>query len=174
MYKLILVALLAVFANAQSLNFSTGKIEAHTEIFGDSNINPFSENIQSTLSIKEKIDSLKGVIKINTLSLHSNNEKRDEHMYELLNTTLHPQISFEITSLTKIEEFYEIQGVLTLNGVKQVIMSKANILEENNHIILNGDFSINLTSFELKPPKLLFLTVRDRINIKYNLDYIKG
>ncbi len=174
MYKLILVALLAVFVNAQNLDFFNGKIEAHTEIFGDSNINPFSENIKSTLSIEEKIESLKGVIKINTLSLHSDNEKRDEHMYELLNTTLNPQISFEITSLTKIEDFYEIQGILTLNAVRQPIMSKAKILQENNHIILNGDFSINLTSFEMKPPKLLFLTVRDRIDIKYNLDYIKG
>ncbi|AXX93695.1 hypothetical protein CPU12_08140 [Malaciobacter molluscorum LMG 25693] len=174
MYKLIVLAFFAVALNAQNLDFLNGKILAHTEVFGDSNINPFSQNIKSQLTIEKKIDSIKGEIELNTTSLHSSNDKRDEHMYEVLHIKKFPKINYLISEIRKVEDGYEINGILTLNGIKKIVTSKAKIIDENNHIIFDGKFSIKLTSFNIERPTMFFLTVRDQVDITYHLDYIKG
>ncbi len=177
MAKLIFVLLFAgflSFANAQNLQFVDGEIKAHTEVFGDKNINPFSKDISSHLSIDKSIDSLKGTISLSTFSFHSDNEKRDLHMYETLHSKAFPQISFRLNSIEKLDNSFLIKGFLTLNGLEKEVSSIAQIKDENNHLILDGNFSINLTSFNLEPPTMLFLTVRDQIDISYHLDYIKG
>lgn len=174
MYRLLMLAFFAIALNAQNLDFSEGKILAHTEVFGDSNINPFSQNISSHLRIDDKIDTIKGEVELNTITLHTENSDRDDHMYEVLHTKNFPKINYLISEVRKVDDGYEINGILTLNGIKKIVSSKATIINENNHIIFDGKFSINLTSFNLEPPTMFFLTVRDQIDITYHLDYIKG
>ena len=53
MRKLFLIIFLSIFAFANNLNFEQGEILAHTEVFGDREINPKTQNISSTLSIDE-------------------------------------------------------------------------------------------------------------------------
>jgi polyisoprenoid-binding protein YceI len=173
MYKLILAALVAVFVNAGTFKFSNGKIEAHTEVFGDSNINPNSQYLQSQLTMEDSIESLQGNIVMNTLSLHSDNNDRDKHMYETLKSETYPTISVTITSIEKFEDKYKIHANLMLNGVEKPIESLAQIVQEGDHLILKGAFSITLTTFGLEPPTLIFLTVRDQIDINYNLFYLR-
>lgn len=172
-FTLIFAALLSS-ANAQNLQFVDGEIKAHTEVFGDRNINPFTKDISSHLSIDNSIDSLKGTISLTTFSLHSDNEKRDLHMYESLHSKDFPQISFRLGSIEKLDNSFLIKGFLTLNGLEKEVSSLAQIEDKNNHLVLDGSFSIKLTSFNLEPPRMLFLTVRDQIDISYHLDYIKG
>lgn len=174
MFKLVFVALFAILANASSLSFQNGFIQAHTEVFGDSNINPATNKITSSLTMDEHYESLKGTVSLETLALKSDNDKRDANMYELLNATLHPQVSFEMTNVSKNGDEYTVEGNLTLNGVKAPVSSKAIIKEEGNKINLFGNFSILLSSYGMKPPKLLFLTVQDQIDITYTLNYMKG
>jgi polyisoprenoid-binding protein YceI len=165
---------LIIFANAQDLKFINGEIKAHTEIFGDSNINPSTKNITSHLSIDKNIDSLKGIIFLNTLSLHSNNQERDFSMYEVLNSSKFPRIIFKIISIKKLKKSYELKGFLTLNGIEKQLTTIAQIKQENEKLVLDGNFFIKLTSFNIQPPSLLFLKVRDKIDISYHLNYIKG
>lgn len=173
MYKLIILAFFAIALNAQNLDFSNGKISAHTEVFGDSHIDPFSENINSTLTIKDKLDTIKGEISLKTLSLHSSNKDRDEHMYKVLHAKDFATITYKISEIRKVDDAYEISGILTLNKQKRIVSSKAQIVQKNNHIILDGNFNIKLTSFNIEPPTMFFLTVRDQIDITYHLDYTK-
>ncbi|PHO16574.1 YceI family protein [Malaciobacter halophilus] len=172
-FTLILTSLI-IFANAQDLKFINGEIKAHTEIFGDSNINPSTKNITSHLSIDKNIDSLKGIILLNTLSLHSNNQERDFSMYEVLNSSKFPRIFFKIISIKKLKKSYELKGFLTLNGIEKQLTTSAQIKQENEKLVLDGNFFIKLTSFNIQPPSLLFLKVRDKIDISYHLNYIKG
>ncbi|PHO12152.1 hypothetical protein CPG38_09475 [Malaciobacter marinus] len=165
---------LIIFANAQDLKFLNGEIKAHTEIFGDSDINPSTKNITSHLSIDKNIDSLKGIILLNTLSLHSNNQERDFSMYEVLNSSKFPRIFFKIISIKKLKKSYELKGFLTLNGIEKQLTTSAQIKQENEKLVLDGNFFIKLTSFNIQPPSLLFLKVRDKIDISYHLNYIKG
>ncbi|PPK62680.1 polyisoprenoid-binding protein YceI [Malaciobacter marinus] len=172
-FTLIFAALLSS-ANAQNLQFVEGEIKAHTEVFGDKNINPSTKDIISHLTMNKKLSSLKGTISLTIFSLHSDNEKRDLNMYETLHSETFPQISFKLDSIEKLDNNFLIKGFLTLNGIEKEVSSLTQIKEENNHLVLDGKFSINLTSFNLEPPTMLFLTVRDQIDISYHLDYIKG
>ena len=174
MRKLIFLVILSIFSYANNLVLQEGEIIAHTEIFGDSKINPKTKSIDSKLFINQNIESIKGDIYINSISLKSDNEDRDEHMYKVLNIELYSTINFEITSIEKKDLDYKINGVLTLNGVKKSISSIASISKTQNLLNLEGDFFIKLTDFSIEPPTLLFLTVRDQIDIKYNLSYKKG
>jgi hypothetical protein len=61
---------------------------------------------------------------------------------------------------------------LTLNGISKDIIVKSDISEEKSNILLNGKFSFNLTDFNLEPPSMLFLKVRDQIDITYKI-YLK-
>ena len=174
MRKLLLILSLSLFAVANTLSFQKGEVSAHTEIFGDSNINPSTKDISSTLHFDTTLESIKGKIMIDPLSLKSEKSDRDQHMYELLNTQTHSTIFFEITSIEKTKKYYKINGTLTLNGVSKNIVSFADIQEYRKDITIKGIFSINLTQFGMEPPTMLFLSVRDQIDINYKLSYKKG
>jgi polyisoprenoid-binding protein YceI len=169
MFKLLVILSLALFANANNLTVQNGEIKAHTEVFGDSEINPTTKNVKADLTIENSIESIKGKIYFETLTLISDKKSRDEHMYELLQVEKFKTISFDIRSITKNETDYEIKGALTLNGVTKNIKAKIIINQQNNQISLNGGFSFNLTDFNLEPPKMMFLTVRNQIDITYNI-----
>lgn len=173
MHKLLLLVFLSVFAFANNLLLQNGEIEAHTEVFGDSEINPKTQNIVSSLNYENSIESIKGEIKITSTSLKSKKEDRDKNMYELLNTSIYPNIVFNITNIVKKDKQFELKGNLTLNAVTKEIESLVNIEELNDSLTMNGTFFIKLTQFNMKPPKMFFLTVRDQIDIKYNLKYKK-
>jgi polyisoprenoid-binding protein YceI len=173
MFKLLVILGLVLGANATSINVQSGEIKAHTEVFGDSEINPTTKNVKTELTIEDSIESIKGKIYFETLSLISEKKDRDEHMYTLLNAEKFKTISFDVKSITKTSEAYEIKGALTLNGITKNIKAKINIIEQNNKITLNGGFSFNLTDFSMEPPKMLFLTVRNQIDISYNISLEK-
>lgn len=174
MYKLILVALLALFSQASEWTIQEGVIQAHTEVFGDSDINPATTQISSQLHHDDSgLESLRGEVKLDSMSLKSDTPKRDLNMYELLNTAVHPTITFDMINVVKNDENYTIEGYLTLNGIKKKITSQAVVEQNNSELKLNGAFDILLTDFGMEPPTLLFLTVRNKIDIDYTLSYTK-
>lgn len=170
MYKLALILILSLGAFANSLTITQGEITAHTEVFGDSEINPATKDVKVDLSIDDKIESIKGKIFFDTLSLVSQKKDRDANMYELLNEPKFKTISFDIKNIVRNDANYDINGVVTLNGVSKDITVKSNITEQNNQISFDGGFSFNLTDFNLEPPTMFFLTVRDQIDISYKID----
>jgi len=169
MFKLLVILSLGLFASANSLMVQNGEIKAHTEVFGDGEINPTTKDVKADLTIENTIESIKGKIYFDTLSLISDKKSRDESMYKLLNIEKFKTISFDIRSITKTPEAYEIKGVLTLNGVSKNIKAKISITQQNNQVLLSGGFSFNLTDFNLEPPTMMFLTVRNQIDISYNI-----
>jgi polyisoprenoid-binding protein YceI len=173
MFKILVILSLGLAAIAANLNVQKGEVIAHTEVFGESQINPSSKSIKAELTIDDKIKSIKGKIYFDTISLISQKEDRDKNMYELLNIQKYKIISFDILSVVKNETNYTINGDLTLNGTKRNITVQSNIQELNNQLLLDGDFSFNLTDFKLEPPTLLFLTVRNKIDINYNIEFNK-
>ncbi|MAC82752.1 MAG: hypothetical protein CL624_01320 [Arcobacter sp.] len=174
MHKLLMLVFLSVFAFANNLVLQNGEIEAHTEVFGDNEINPKTQNIDSSLNYENSIESIRGKINILSSSLKSKKEDRDKNMYELLNSSIYPNITFNITDIKKDKnKQFQIKGNLTLNAVTKEIISLVTIEESENIFSINGTFFIKLTQFNMKPPKMFFLTVRDKIDIKYNLIYKK-
>ena len=170
--KLVFTLALCIGLYAENLSVSSGALMAHTEIFGDSQINPITRNLKGELSIENSLESIKGKIYFQTITLISDKKDRDEHMYKLLNVDKFESTSFEIKSIVKNEINYDINGVITLNGISKKITVKSDISEKNNQIYLDGKFSFNLTDFNLEPPSMLLLTVRNQIDITYKI-YLK-
>ena len=169
MFKIVLLLILGLGAFANNLIVQNAQIKAHTEVFGDSEINPSTKNVKADLTMETSIESIKGKIYFETLTLISDAKSRDEHMYKLLKVEQYKNISFDIKSITKNETDYEIRGALTLNGVTRNIKAKIAINQQNNQVLLTGGFSFNLTDFNLEPPTMMFLTVRNQIDISYNI-----
>lgn len=171
MFKiLITTAILAIYSFANILQVQEGHIKAHTEVFGDSTIDPQTTHIGTSLTINETIESIKGVIFISAVDLISDNSKRDEHMYEVLNVKNFSTISFTINSITKEKENYILNGILALHGVQKEMNIKAKILKENGTVQIHSLFSIKMTDFGIEPPVMIFLTVRDQVDIDVNLN----
>ena len=166
-----ILVFLSGILNAAMFSLQTGEIKAHTEIFGDSGIDPKTTAISSLLMMEDGVETLKGTVSFETLSFKSDKEDRDENMYESMNAQLHKNISFYILSLNKVENMYEIKGFLILNGVKKEITSTVTIVQNKDTLKLDGTFSIKMSEFNIEPPTLLFLSVRDQVDITYNLNY---
>lgn len=173
MYKKFLLGSLLVMnlssLQAKDLNIKEGVINAHTEVFGDKNIDPVVKKIVSTLTMDKTIEDIKGYISIDAMDLVSEKETRDEHMHKLFTNK---NVIFNIKNIEKGQDNnYVIKGYLNINGVDKEVSSIATISNTDTELILNGSFDIKLTDFKIEPPKMLFLTVRDLINIKYSLKY---
>ena len=173
MSKILIILCLSLAAIASSLNIKKGEIIAHTEVFGDSQINPSTKEINTFLTIQKEVESIRGKIYFDTITLISQKRDRDSNMYELLNFQKYKNISFDISNIVKNENGYYINGDLTLNGITKNITTNGEIINNKDAILLKGGFSFNLTDFNLEPPSMFFLTVRNQIDISYNIQLKK-
>ena len=173
MSKILIILCLSLALNAANLNIQKGKIIAHTEVFGDSQINPSTKEINTFLTIQKEVESIRGKIYFDTITLISQKRDRDSNMYELLNFQKYKNISFDISNIVKNENGYYINGDLTLNGITKNITTNGEIINNKDAILLKGGFSFNLTDFNLEPPTMFFLTVRNQIDISYNIQLKK-
>ena len=173
MSKILIILCLSLAAIASNLNIKKGEIIAHTEVFGDSQINPSTKEINTFLTIQKEVESIRGKIYFDTITLISQKRDRDSNMYELLNFQKYKNISFDISNIVKNENGYYINGDLTLNGITKNITTNGEIINNKDAILLKGGFSFNLTDFNLEPPTMFFLTVRNQIDISYNIQLKK-
>ncbi|WP_419769811.1 MAG: YceI family protein [Candidatus Marinarcus sp.] len=174
MFKKILVLIAVPFwAFALNLSLQNGEIKAHTEIFGDSAINPSSTKISADLVMEDTPESIKGEISILGADLTSDNAKRDEHMYETLNVSTQPKISFTIESIRLGEEKYIISGKLSLNGVTKEVKAMSSIDQNESSVAMKGMFYIKMSDYGIEPPTLLFLKVRDQVDLNFDLNFTR-
>jgi len=171
MYKIVFLLLVIINLHAEIFVLKEGNIQAHTEVFGDSSINPATKKIDSTLMMQGDITTLKGNISLRARSLVSDNKERDTHMYETIAADKNKIISLYIMKITKVDAKYEIEGMLLLNGIEHEVKSLATIKQSVDTLELSGAFSFHLSRYDIEPPKMLFLTVRDQIDIRYRLNY---
>ena len=162
MKKTLLVSLLAFSALlANPLVLENGMIKAHTEVFGDSHIEPSTKAITSHLTIGEDIGSMGGSIDVSVNRLKSDNTRRDEHMDEALDVARYPLAHYTFRKVTPSG----IDGILEFHGVKHPLHIDARITDNGKTVTIHGKSHISLADYKVKPIKLLLLTVRDRIDL---------
>ena len=65
-----------------------------------------------------------------------------------------------------------IKDISQIAIIKKILKAfDVEVIEQNNEIILNGNFAFNLTDFSMEAPQMFFLTVRNRIDISYNISF---
>ncbi len=171
MIKLSITALLlASSLNAGSLGFESGLIKAHTEVFGDSTIDPMSKKATSHLSMDASPATLKGSMEVSMTDLFSDNKKRDEHMQEALESASFPKAIFDVKEVVaKGGDAYTLKGVMSLHGVSKPISFEGTITEESNKVHIKATSGLKMTDYGIKPIKLMFLTVRDQVDLSVDV-----
>lgn len=155
---------------AGNLSFESGTIKAHTEVFGDNTIDPFTKKATSHLSMDAKADSLKGSIEIAMSDLYSDNKKRDEHMQESIESSLFPKAVFDVKEVaSKGGDNYTLKGVMTLHGVSKPLVFEGTITEEANKVRIKATGGLKMSDFGIKPIKMMFLTVRDQVDLSVDV-----
>ncbi len=156
-----------------NLTFSSGYVEAHTSVLGDNNINPKSSNITSHLTMdKGDVTTLKGSVDVSLVKFKSDNEERDEHMYKVLDVKKYAQTTYTITSVTKnTAGSYNIEGTLDLHGVKKPIALLGEVQQNGDKVTIKAKTSFKMSDFGIEPPKLLFLSVRDLVEMTIDTTY---
>jgi len=174
MKKMILLSLFtATTLMAGKLTVSQGTVQAHTEVFGDSSINPATTGITSHLKMNKTIESLSGSVDVSINTLRSDNSSRDEHMDKALESKKYPVAHYRFKKVSKTTSGYKIDGVLSFHGVQKPLQLDASITDKGQSIVIKGKGHFSLSSYNVKPIKLLLLTVRDRIDLKINVNLRK-
>jgi len=154
---------------AGTLSLEQGAILAHTQVLGDSSIDPGTSRLHASLSAAGDPATLRGTIWVRAKDLRSDNRKRDEHMYEAMEVSKYSKIRYRIRSVEKSGSSYRLKGILTLHGVSRSVTVPATIRRNGSLWVLNGKFRIKMSDYGIKPPKLLFLTVRDAVDLSVRL-----
>lgn len=171
MLKLSLAAVaLSASMYAGNLSFESGAIKAHTEVFGDNTIDPVTKKATSHLSMDTNPTTLKGSIEISMSDLYSDNKKRDEHMQEAVESSLFPKAVFEVKEVVaKSGDNYTLKGTMTLHGVSKAMSFEGTIAEAGGKVRIQATSSMKLSDFGIKPIKMMFLTVRDQIDLNVDV-----
>ncbi len=171
MLKLSLAAVaLSASMYAGNLSFESGAIKAHTEVFGDNTIDPVTKKATSHLSMDTNPTTLKGSIEISMSDLYSDNKKRDEHMQEAVESSLFPKAVFEVKDVVaKSGDSYTLKGTMTLHGVSKAMSFDGTIAEAGGKVRIQATSSMKLSDFGIKPIKMMFLTVRDQIDLNVDV-----
>lgn len=174
MKKVIFLALLSsAWLSAGNLVVKEGYVKAHTEVLGDSTIDPSTTGLNSHLTMQNTIESIKGTIDISMDILKSDNQDRDEHMLKTIEEVKYPLATYTFSNVKKTDKGYIISGILDFHGVKKPLDIQANITKTNENIYFKGTSSFLMSSYNVKPPKMLFLTVRDQVDLDIDVKFVK-
>jgi len=172
MIKLSITALLlAASVYAGNLSFESGTIKAHTEVFGDSSIDPVFKKATSHLSMGDSTTSLRGSMDVSIADFMSDNSKRDANMHETMESDKFPKASYEIKEvIAKGGDNVTLKGTLSIHGVTKPLSFEGSVSEEGSKVRIKAKSSMKMSDFGITPPKMVFLTVRDQVDL--NVDVI--
>jgi polyisoprenoid-binding protein YceI len=120
----------------------------------------------------------KGFITIDTDTLKTVNERVAKKIKETyLETEKYPEISFSLNDLRGEQENillpqrnrFGVSGTLRLHGVEKEIVFYPDIFLDDDMISFQGETAVDLTDFNIKIPRFLFLKVKDEISIRFNV-----
>lgn len=105
-------------------------------------------------------------------SFDSGNDNRDNNMLYYINAFDYPKIEIEFTDV-KMNELIKTKNViignLSMTGEKQNIAIPLDFKQNENQFILNSEFKISLTNYNIERPTLLMIPINDIINIHVNI-----
>ncbi len=162
----LLTMVLAASLFAGNLSFESGSVKAHTQVFGDSTIDPVAKKATSHLTMDATASTLRGTIEVSMIDLISDNKKRDEHMQEALESAGFPKAVFEVKEVVaKGGNNYILKGTMTLHGVSKPMSFDGTVVEESGKVHIKAASALKMTDFGIKPIKMMFLTVRDQVDL---------
>jgi polyisoprenoid-binding protein YceI len=177
MKTLLLTLLLAFPLLATNLKLEKGFVQSHTEMVMDSKIDSLNNSlhVEATMDAND-ITTIKGKFSLDVSLFVSDNESRDENMYEAIESVKFPLATYNITSITKADtdkDTYTLHGVLEFHGVKKSVDFNAQILDQGDTLYLSAETQILGPDFGIEMPCMVFMCVDDKIDILVELTLLK-
>ena len=132
-------------------------------------------NKNTTSIIDFKTGSIAAVIIINQFEFRL--RLMQEHFNEnYLESNIYPRSTFEgkiinFNDITENFKNYQITGNLTIKGVTKEINTTALIRKLKNKVELMSNFSVMLSDFGVKIPKIVFKKIDEEVKINLNFVY---
>lgn len=91
-------------------------------------------------------------------------------MHETMDASGFPKALFEVKEvIVKEGGTYLIKGVLSLHGVTKPLNFEGTIASEGSKVRIKASGMIKMSDFGIKPPKMVFLTVRDQVDLSVDV-----
>ena len=168
MKNVLLVFLLSFPLMATELILKDGYVAAHTEMMMDSTIDPINNSLQADVTIQDNdITTISGKLWVEMRLFTSDKADRDENMYESFEAATYKLATYTISSVTKTDEKdkYVIDGVLSFRGIDKPLSANAKITSVDGSLTINASSMIMMSDFGIKPPCLIFMCVRDQVDL---------
>ncbi|MDD5372970.1 MAG: YceI family protein [Sulfurimonas sp.] len=166
MKKLLLTLLLALPLFAVNLQLKSGSVAAHTEMVMDSTIDPLNNSLHADITMDgDDITTLKGKFWVEMNLFVSDKSDRDKSMYKEVEADKFKLATYTISSVTKADDSYTINGVLNFHGKEKPLSAKAKITMTNGTPTIEAASMILVSDFGIKMPCMVFMCVRDRVDL---------
>lgn len=114
------------------------------------------------------------IVRCSILNMHTGDDNRDSHMWEVLGYPQHKEIQFLVEKLESATKTgYSFQGKLTIKGKTKPISFTAISSRKNDTIKINAEFSILLSDFEVERPSVVFTSIKDKVKIEWEVLLVK-
>jgi polyisoprenoid-binding protein YceI len=173
MKNILLILVLAFPLFAANLQLKSGSVAAHTEMMMDSTIDPLNSSLNAELTIEgSDITTLRGKFWVDMNLFKSDKSDRDKNMYKEVETDKFRLSTYTISKVTKQEQAdtFVIEGVLNFHGIEKTLSAKAKITDANGLISIEANSMILVSDFGVKMPCMVFMCVRDRVDLLVKAD----
>lgn len=110
----------------------------------------------------------------------SGNDSRDANVIDTVGGYTYPKLYFVIRSAENLEQITDkvtatLIGDLYINGQKreQTVPIEVTFLHDQQ-LHVTSEFDILMTDFGIQPPSLLFVSAKDMVHIKVDLNLVQG
>lgn len=118
-------------------------------------------------------------VAVETNSFDTGDADKNKAMKDFFNLESHPQASFIMTECCEFcrmaDNSYKmtVLGILELAGIRRQLPITCMLTNNNEQIDINLQFKWSFKAYGMKAPRLLFMTVRDIVDIKAHLEFAK-
>lgn len=107
-------------------------------------------------------------------SFDSGNRSRDSHMVEATEAYIYRTVAFRLSRIVPMATptataNATAEGTLTFHGVERTERVPVMVDRAEGGLRVRGAFSVTLTEFGIRPPRLLGIATRDRIDLTFDL-----
>jgi len=113
-------------------------------------------------------------ISANIADFDSGISNRDSNAIRVLNALNFPSVKFFSDEILVSSNSVEFNGELDFYGKKINKIVNASYINDNDTIIIEGNFSIILTDFDIKLPSLMLVKMDDLAKINFKLIFKKS
>jgi hypothetical protein len=103
--------------------------------------------------------------------LDSGNLLQDREMHGLISSKAFPNITCELNYAKPLDapNEYNVAGSVSVRGTARLLTGHLNIRQRDGHVEIDGEKTIDIRQFDVKPPKFLNFQVYPEVTITMHL-----